>query len=64
MDKKAIFASALNVADDSIETLSENRFRVGVNEFQVWTGEEAESFGYLSGGADTSDAGYKVYRVV
>jgi hypothetical protein len=64
MDKKALFISTMKADEGSVETLSDNRFRVGVNEFHVWTDEEAAGWGYLAGGIATSDASYKIYRIM
>lgn len=57
-----------------LQDTSENRFRAVrlddtgaerlVAEFQVWTPEEAAANGYLNGGVETSDAAYKIYRII
>lgn len=62
-DKKSLFIAALKVDAPSVETVAENRFRVGNNEYQVWTEEEAAEYGYTSGGIATKDAEHLVYRI-
>lgn len=73
-DKKALFIAAMAADADTVQDVSENRFaivtpseadgqRVTRGEYQVWTDEEALSFGYERGGVDTADPTYKVYRI-
>jgi hypothetical protein len=62
-DRKELFIKALNVSPASVEALSEDHFRVGLNEFRVWTDEEAAGFAYFDGGVETLDVRYKVYRI-
>lgn len=71
MSNHDIFIAATSSDPATVEDLSANRFRTTVvsdigtvvAEYQVWTDEEALSFGYERGGIATSDPTLKVFRV-
>lgn len=59
---KDLLINTLQVEADAVEVLADNFFRVGRNEYHVWTLEEAAAEGFLSGGLSTSDESLEVFR--